>query len=128
MSQSKEEQSQPLNSFMNSSAWGLHPMMQMPMVAILAEMNGTLLESTAIAQKEWADFFHRRIKEDVAVSRQLMQCHSLAEMQQIYSQYFSKAFEQYQQQSTKVVQRGQSMAEHLAEAAQKAADTAPARH
>jgi Phasin protein len=117
--QSKEEQNQPLHSFMNSSAWGLHSMMQMPMVAMLAEMNGTLLESTAMAQKEWADFFHRRIKEDVAVSRQLMQCHSLAGMHQIYSRYFAKAFEQYQQQANKVVQRGQSMAEHLTEAAEK---------
>jgi Phasin protein len=128
MPQSKEERNQPLSSFMNSSAWGTHPMMQMPMVAILAEMNGSLLESAAMAQKEWADFLHRRIKEDVAVSRQLMQCHSLADMHQIYSQYFAKAFEQYQQQSTKVVQRGQSMAEHLAETAENGKETARPRH
>ena len=69
--QSKEERNQPLNSFMNSSAWGTHPMMQMPMVAIFAEMNGKLLESATTAQKEWADFLHLRIKEDVAVSRRL---------------------------------------------------------
>ena len=81
-----------------------------------------------LAQKEWADFVHRRIKEDVAVSRQLMQCHSLADMHQIYSQYFAKAFEQYHQQSTKVVQRGQSMAEHLAEAAENEKGAAQARH
>ena len=38
-------------------------------LAIFAEMNGTLLESVATAQKDWADFVDRRIKEDVAVSR-----------------------------------------------------------
>jgi hypothetical protein len=85
-------------------------------MAILTEMNGTLLESVATAQKDWADFMHRRIKEDVAASRQLMQCHTLAEMHQVYSQYLQKAFEQYQQQSRKVVKRGESTAQDLAEA------------
>jgi phasin protein len=98
------------------------------MLAIFAEMNGTLLESMATAQKDWADFMHRRIKEDVAVSRQLIQCHSLADMHQIYSQYFTKAFEQYQQQSAKVVQRGQSMAEHLGDTNENGKETGRARH
>ena len=93
----------------------------------LASTSSRALESATTAQKEWADFLHLRIKEDVAVSRQLMQCHSLADMHQIYSQYFAKAFEQYQQQSTKVVQRGQSMAEHLAEAAENGKVAAQAR-
>ena len=63
MPQSKEERNQQLNSF----GWGVQPMMHTPMLAIFAEMNGTLLESVATAQKDWADFMHRRIKEDVAV-------------------------------------------------------------
>jgi hypothetical protein len=58
----------------------------------------------------------------------LMQCHSLADMHQIYSQYLAKAFEQHQQQSTKVVQRGQSMAEHLAETAENGKKSARPRH
>jgi phasin protein len=124
MPQSKEERNQPLNSF----GWGMQPMMHTPMLAIFAEMNGTLLESMATAQKDWADFLHRRIKEDVAVSRQLIQCHSLADMHQIYSQYFTKAFEQYQQQSAKVVQRGQSMAEHLGDTNENGKETGRARH
>jgi hypothetical protein len=106
----------------------MQPIPHAPMVAILAEMHGTVLESVAMAQKEWADFIHRRIKEDVAVSRQLMQCHSLADMHQIYAQYFAKAFEQYQQQSAKVVQRGQPVAEHLAETAEDGTESARARH
>ena len=42
---------------------------------------------------------HRRIKEDVAVLRQLMQCRSPADMHRVYSDYFETAFEQYQEQS-----------------------------
>ena len=48
MPQSQEERNQPLNSFLAS------PMMQPPLFAIVAEMNGTLLETMATAQKEWA--------------------------------------------------------------------------
>jgi hypothetical protein len=124
MPQTKEDRSQSMNSF----AWGVQPIPRAPMIAIVAEMNGTLLESAAMAQKEWADFVHRRIKEDVAVSRQLMQCHSFADMHQIYSQYFAKTFEQYQQQSAKVVQRGQSVAEHLTETAENGKESGRARH
>ena len=75
------------------------------------------------------DFVHRRIKEDVAVSRQLMRCHSVAEMHQIYSQYFQTAVEQYQKQSEKVVERGESMAQHLAETTEASAkEGTRARH
>lgn len=111
MAQSRQNQNRSLSPF----AWGLPTITNTPMLAILAEWNGTLLESFATAQKEWADFMHRRIREDVAVTRQLVSCDSLAEMHEVYSQYLRTAFEQYQQQSREVVRRGQSMAEHLAE-------------
>ena len=72
---------------------------------------------------------HRRITEDVAASRQLMRCQSVAEMHQIYSQYFQTAFEQYQKQSEKVVERGESMAQHLAETTEASAkEGTRARH
>jgi hypothetical protein len=124
MTQSKEVLNQALNSF----GWGLHPMTQMPMFTILAEMNGSLLESAATAQKDWAEFLHNRVKEDVAVSRQLMQCHSLADMHQIYAEYLTRMFEQYREQSARVVQRGTSVAEHLAQSAENGREAARARH
>jgi hypothetical protein len=98
-------------------------------MAIIADLNGTFLESVARAQKEWADFMHRRIQEDVAVTRQLISCNSLADMHEVYSRYLKTAFEQYHQQSEKVVQHGRSMAEHLAETAEASAkEGARARH
>ena len=105
------------------------PALQNPMMAIFAEMNGTLLECVATAQKHWMDFVHRRIKEDVAMSRQLLRCQSVAEMHEVYSEYLQTAFEQYQKQSEKVVQRGESMAQHLAETTEAAAkESTRARH
>ena len=116
-----------MNSF--ARMMGMPPIMQNPMLTILAEMHGSFLESVATAQKDWMDFVHRRIKEDVAASRQLMRCTSLAEMHHVYSDYFETAFEQYQKQSEKVVQRGESMAQHLAETTEAVAKEAGrARH
>jgi hypothetical protein len=127
MQQAKAEQRRSLNSFAGMGA--MPPALHNPMMTIFAEMNGTLLESVATAQKDWMDFVHRRIKEDVAASRQLMRCQSLSEMHQVYSQYFQTAFDQYQKQSEKVVQRGESMAQHLTQTTEaEAKEDARARH
>jgi hypothetical protein len=127
MAQAKNAQRHAMNPM--AGMVGMQPIMQNPMMAILAEMNGSFSESVATAQKDWVDFVHRRIKEDVAVSRQLMRCQSLAEMHQIYSHYLRTAFEQYQKESEKVVQRGESMAQHLAETTEAAVkEGARARH
>jgi len=127
MAQAKNAQRHTMNSI--AGMVGMPSIMQNPMMAILAEMNGSFLESVATAQKDWVDFVHRRIKEDVAVSRQVMRCQSLAEMHQIYSHYLRTAFEQYQKESEKVVQRGESMAQHLAETTEAAVkEGARARH
>lgn len=124
MSQSKEEHTQLANAF----AWGMPPVTSAPLVAILAQMQSTLLESMATAQKEWSDFVHRRVKENVAASRQLMSCGALAEMHPVYSQCLATAFQQYQQQSQKVIQAGRS-AQHLASPSESSAKAVPrARH
>jgi hypothetical protein len=86
-----------------------------PLFAVVTDINGKLLESVARVQKDWAEFVHRRVKEDIAASHQLLNCQSLTDMQQVYSQYFQTAFEQYREQSERAVQRGQSMTEVLAE-------------
>jgi hypothetical protein len=100
-----------------------------PMMTALADMSGSILEGFATAQKDWADFFQRRIREDVAVSRALMNCQSLPDMYQIYSLYLRTAFEQYREHSEQVVQRGASMAQHLAETTEaKAREAARTRH
>jgi hypothetical protein len=57
---------------------------------------------------------HRRVKEDIAASQQLMNCKSLDDMQQVYSQYMRTAIEQYREQSEKAVERGKSTTNGLA--------------
>jgi uncharacterized protein YgfB (UPF0149 family) len=126
MASSKESQRNPMRAI---GMVAMPPTMQNPMMTIMAEMHGSFLESIATAQKDWMDFVHRRITEDVAASRQLMRCTSLAQMHQVYSEYFETALDQYQKQSQKVVQRGESMAQHLAETTEAASkEAARARH
>lgn len=95
----------------NSLIWAMPPVAGNPLFAVVTDINGKLLESVARVQKDWAEFVHRRVKEDIAASQQLMNCQSLADMQQIYSQYFQTAFEQYREQSERAVQRGKSVAD-----------------
>jgi hypothetical protein len=49
-------------------------------------------------------------------------------MHQVYSHYLTKAFEQYQEQSAKVVQRGQFIKSHPAEKAEDGNEGVRARH
>jgi hypothetical protein len=126
MAQSKEERGHVGNSFLSG---GLTPAFTNPMLTIFADMNATFLEGLATAQKDWADFVQRRTSEDVALTRQLLKSHSVADMHQIYSQYLQTAFQQYRDQSEKIVQRNESIAQHLAETTEASAkEAAPARH
>src|SRR4051812_40294104 len=72
------------NAAANLFNWPLSPMLGAPLMTVLADINGKLLESAASAQKDWADFVHQRVKEDIATSQQLMSCKSLDDMQQVY--------------------------------------------
>jgi hypothetical protein len=103
------------NGSTTSFNWSLGPVLGTPLLTVLADINGKLLESAAGAQKDWAEFVHRRIKEDIAASRQLMSCKSLGDMQQVYSEYVRTAFEQYSEQSERAVQRGKSTTEGFAQ-------------
>lgn len=110
----------------NSFAW---PMPSMPpgnpLLAATTDINGKLLESAAAAQKDWAEFVHRRVKENVAVAQRLLSCQSFADMQDVYSQYLRTAFEQYREQSEKVVQTGRAVTEGLAQTMESRASEIP---
>src|SRR6476469_3343939 len=100
---------------MNAFSWPVPAFLATPMVSLVADFNGKLLQSVAGAQKEWADFVHRRVKEDVAVSQQLISCQSLADMQEAYSNYLRRAFEHYQEQTQRAVQRAQTSVDEFIE-------------
>jgi hypothetical protein len=63
------------------------------------------------------------------VARQLLNCHSLADMHQAYAEYLQTAFQQYREQSDKVMKHSESSAQHVAEATATDAKTVErARH
>jgi hypothetical protein len=97
----------------NSSAWSMPPIAGNPLLTAITGFGGKFLESVANAQKDWAEFVHLRVKEDIAASQQLLSCQSLTDMRDIYSQYLRTAIEQYRDHSEKIVQRSKSMTDEL---------------
>jgi hypothetical protein len=125
MAQFKEERSQIGSPW----AWGISPALANPMMVILSDVNCAFMEALATAQKDWADFVQQRIREDVTVGRRLINCQSLPDMQQIYSQYLQTAFDQYRQQCEKLARRSESIAQHLGDATEASArEAARVRH
>jgi len=119
MAEVRHEQRTSVNSF----AWPMPSMLPgNPLLAVATDVNGKLLESVASAQKEWVEFVHRRIKENLAASQRLLSCKSLTDVQEAYSEYLLTAFEHYREQSEKVVQTGKSMTEGLAQTMEPRAD------
>src|SRR5882762_7992885 len=55
----------------NSFAWSMPPVAGNPLLTVVTDINGKLLESVASAQKDWAEFVHRRVKENIAASHQI---------------------------------------------------------
>jgi len=119
MAEVRHEQRTSVNSF----AWPMPSMLPgNPLLAVATDVNGKLLESVASAQKEWVEFVHRRIKENLGASQRLLSCKSLTDVQEVYSQYLLTAFEHYREQSEKVAQTGKSMTEGLAQTMEPRAD------
>jgi hypothetical protein len=100
--------------------WSVPSVVGTPLLAVLTDINGKLLESVASAQKDWVEFVHQRVKEDFAVSQQLLSCRSVSDMQSIYSRYIRTAFEHYREQSEKAVQRGKLTTEDVAQTMESA--------
>lgn len=117
MAEARDGQRTSGNSFARSTP----PVAGNPLFAVVTDINGRWLESIASAQKDWAEFVHRRVKEDIAASQRLLNCQSLADIQQIYSQYLRTAFDQYREQSDRVIQRGKSMREELTQSLESGA-------
>ena len=126
MTEVRHEQRTSANAF----AW---PMPSMPpgnlLVTVTTDINGKLFESAASAQKDWAEFVHRRVKENVAVAQRFLTCQSPADMQEVYSQYLRTAFDQYREQSEKALQTAKSITESLAQTVKsRVSEVAQTRH
>lgn len=105
-------------------AWSTHPV---PLLTVMSDINGKWLESAVRTQKDWTDFIHRRVQEDISASQQLMSCRSLTEMQQVYARYWRTAFDQLREQSERVLQSGKSVTEELAQTMKQRVEEATQR-
>jgi hypothetical protein len=112
MAEAREGEGSGTNSFIWPS---VDAVARHPLLNAVTGMNGKLMASVESAQNEWAEFVHRRVKEDIAASYLLLKCRSFTDMQEIYSRYLRTAFEQYRDHSERVVQRGKSMTAELAQ-------------
>jgi len=97
--------------------------MQRPALTAMAEANTKLYESIAAANREWALFVNRRLKEDLAMPQQLAECKNLPDLYRVYSQFFQTACSQYQSGLEQMTKLGRSMAENAVEALQSPGET-----
>jgi hypothetical protein len=65
--------------------------MAQPSVAIVADMNGKLLEGVAASTKEWSDFLNRQLGANMALPQQVAACKTADEMQKVCSEFLQKA-------------------------------------
>jgi hypothetical protein len=97
--------------------------MQRPALTAMAEANTKLYESIAAANREWALFVNRRLKEDLAGPQQIAECKNLPDLYRVYAQFFQNACSQYQSGLEQMTKLGRSMAENAFQALQSPGET-----
>ncbi|EEB82490.1 phasin family protein [Roseobacter sp. GAI101] len=69
-------------------------------------MGTAWVEALSDMSAEMADFVAERIKEDVKVQHELLHCKNVANLQHIRGQYLQRAIDQYQAETSKLVEMG----------------------
>jgi len=102
------------NGVIQVFASGLETMMgmQRPTFTAMAEVNTKLYESLAAANREWASFLNRRLKEDLAVPQQLAECRSPQDFYRVYAQFLQNACSHYQAGLEQMTKLSQSITEN----------------
>ncbi len=109
---------EPANLMYPLNVNALTAMTQSPLAA-MADFNGKVCESVAQFSAEWAGFLNRRLKEDWAVPQRVAACTSPQELQQVYVDYWSKAFAQYQEELGRLARLGETVTHQTASALQR---------
>jgi hypothetical protein len=111
-----------------ASSWmmplGIEAMMEMqrPTFTAMAEVNTKLYESMAAANREWASFVNRRLKEDLAVPQQLAECRTPQDLYRVYALFFQNACSQYQSGLEQMTKLSQSITENALRAMQSSSE------
>ena len=99
---------------------GLEALMELnrPALSVMAEVNGRVYENLATLNKSWIAFVNRRLKEDLAMPKQLAECRTMQDMYSVYADFFQTAMTDYQSEFEQMSKLGKSIAEETAQAVQ----------
>ena len=84
----------------------------------MAEVNGRVYENLATLNKNWIAFVNRRLKEDLAMPKQLAECRTMQDMYSVYADFFQTAVTDYQSEFEQMSKLGKSIAEETTQAVQ----------
>ena len=85
-----------------------------PMLNAMTELNGKLIEQAAKANNEWLGLISRRLSEDMATSKRFMECKTLQEVLELYSDFLQRAQRQYQDEFQYFARLNQKLADETA--------------
>ena len=94
---------------------GIEAMLHMhrPAFTAMLELNNRVYEGIAALNKELASLANRRLKEDLAVPQKLAECKTVAELCQVYAQFFKNAYSRYQSELDQLTRLNKSIAENI---------------
>lgn len=95
-----------------------------PLVAGMSEFNGKALSGWMEINRQWTTFLSGRFQEDVALVHHLAQCKTPQDIFGVYTEFFQKAFADYQGEFAELTRLGQETLTEVASTTQKAINTA----
>jgi hypothetical protein len=98
--------------------------MHRPALTAMAQMNGKVYDGLATMNRNWAAFVNRRLKEDMAMPKQLAACKTVQDMYGVYAGFFQTAMAHYQAEFEQMTKLGKSLAEETAEVVQSGTEEA----
>ena len=90
-----------------------------PSFAAIADINVKLYESIAAFNSEWVRLLIRRFQDDTALTQHLATCKSLEQAQQIYVDFWTKVFADYQEEFGQLARLGWNFTFETSSAVQK---------
>jgi hypothetical protein len=89
-----------------------------PALNAMAQMNGKVYDGIASLNRSWIAFVNRRLKEDLAMPKQLAACKTVQDMYSVYAEFFQTACADYQSEFEHMTKLGKSLADETVHAVQ----------
>jgi hypothetical protein len=95
-----------------------------PLMTGVAEFNGKAYAGWVEINRQWTTFLSGRFQEDVALVHRLAQCRNPQDIFGVYTEFFQKAFADYQSEFAEITRLRQETFAPKASTTQKAISTA----